>query len=557
VPRKSVLRVEMTSAQVDPYLYLLRGPSGAILTRGDSSLGDMNAVFAIHLDPGSYLLVTTSTVPGTGDYKLTSRLENLRQCTESTLQFDTEAEGSLGDSDCRFLDLRLNSFDTAYLDRHKLQVTRRSVVVVSMNSPEIDTYLILADSNGRVIANDDNSGPEDNALITASLEAGTYTTISTTAGTATGSYKLLARVEDQRQCSTAQLKQGELVSGELADTDCRGLDLFVPSSDVKYVDSYEFELTDPKLVMITLRSAGFDTFLTLLDSSGESLLDNDDLEETMTDSQLLVSLPPGKYKVLASSFDPATGKYQIDLVTEDLRPCLLEPLPLSSSRNGALTAGDCRFLDFLIPGVDRISVDVFSFKIDKRSVLTFDAKSSAFDVAVFVVDSKMRIVNGDDDGGGGTNAKLDILLNPGDYSVVVTTFDDRLGAYDLVTSVREPRTCAAETIGPDATIVGALTASDCRLRDFVPGFTEEDPADQYTLTLTERRKVMVEAGSSDFVAAVLPLDADYNVLEHAELDITEERGIATFTANPGTYRLAVTTFTETGAYVVKTSTQAP
>jgi hypothetical protein len=557
VPRKSVLRVEMTSTQVDSYLYLLRGPSGAVLASNDNGPSGNNAVFSIHLDAGSYLLVATSAAPVTGDYKLSSKLDNLRQCTEGSLRFDSEAEGSLGDPDCRFLDLRLNSSDAAYLDQHKLEVTRRGVVVVTMNSAELDSYLIVADSRGAVISRNDNSGPENNARLSISLEPGAYVIIATTAETGTGSYKLLARLEDQRPCSTAQLNPAAAVPAALAADDCRGLDFFVPSSDENYADSYEFELTAAKLVTVTARSAEFDTILTLLDSTGESVVDNDDFEETTTDSQLLVSLPPGKYRVLASSYEPATGAYQINLLIEDLRRCTVETQATPGNRNGALTGDDCRFLDFMIPGVDRIPVDVYSVKLDKRSVLTLEVKSAAFDTGIFVVDSKMRVVNGDDDGGGGTNSKLDLMLNPGEYAVVVTALDDRSGMYDLATSIRDPQTCAAEEIGTDSSKVGALSSSDCRLKDLVIGFTEESPADQYTFTLTERRKVTVEAGSGDFVAAVLPLDNDYNAIEQVQQDITEERGVATFTAGPGSYRLALTTLTETGSYVVKLSTQAP
>jgi hypothetical protein len=557
VPRKTVLRVEMTSTQVDSYLYLLRGPSGAILARNDNGLGERNAVISIQLDPGAYLLVATSAASGNGDYKLSSKLDAIRQCNDQTLQLDSEADGTLGDPDCRFVDLQLNATNPAHLDRYRVEITKRSVLVVSMNSPDADALLTLTTSGGTAITTDDNSGPGNNALVTASVEPGTYNIIATTTGVGTGSYKLLAKSEDQRACSAATLTTDAPSRGDLSSADCRGLDIFLPSTDTISLDVFEFELTSPKIVSIRMRSLAFDTYLTLLAPTGRALLHNDDFEDASTDSQIVLSLPVGKYKVLASAFEASIGDYEISLSTENLRECTVDNIALPGSRNAALTPEGCRFLDFLIPSSDRDSIQPYLLKVEKRSVIGLEAKSAAFDGALLLLDGRLRVITADDDSGGNLNPKIEVLLNPGEYTLLVTSLDGQTGAYDLTTTVREPRTCVSETVGTDATVVGTLADSDCRLGDFVPGLVDDSPADQYTLTLTETRKVTLDVGSSEFVAAALPLTENYEIVEKAVLSVNTDRGVTTFTAGPGTYRIAVTTFTGTGTYVLKTSTQEP
>ena len=102
VRRSSVVRLEMTSAQFDARLYLVGAGSGTLIAQDDNSLGDRNAGLSVHLDAGSYLLIAASMSTPEGEYQVTTALENPRRCAQTTLTLDGQAEGSLGDPDCRF-----------------------------------------------------------------------------------------------------------------------------------------------------------------------------------------------------------------------------------------------------------------------------------------------------------------------------------------------------------------------------------------------------------------------------------------------------------------------
>jgi hypothetical protein len=211
----------------------------------------------------------------------------------------------------------------------------------------------------------------------------------------------------------------------------------------------------------------------------------------------------------------------------------------------------------VVPAVDPIQVHVYKVTLDRKAVLTVDAKSQAFDGALLLLDRNLDVLAADDDSGGDSNPKIEILLNAGEYTVLVTTLDNNVGAFDIAAASRDPRTCTASPIGTDATVTGTIEESDCRLRDFIPGVTEEPLADVYTLTLSERRRTTIDVGSSAFVAMALPLTENYELIEDAEIQVARDRGVTTFRAGPGTYRLAIISLTDLGTYVVKTSTQAP
>ena len=64
--------------------------------------------------------------------------------------------------------------DNTFADLYQMNLTADATIDLRLNSSEFDAYLVLLDSKGAVIDEDDDSGGNTNARITRSLAAGTY-----------------------------------------------------------------------------------------------------------------------------------------------------------------------------------------------------------------------------------------------------------------------------------------------------------------------------------------------------------------------------------------------
>lgn len=558
VQRRSVVRLEMRSSEFDARMYLVTPGTGALIAQDDNSLSDRNAGMSVHLNPGTYLLVASSMSAPAGEYSITSAAEDPRLCTERQLGLNVELEGTLGDPDCRFLDLRPGSSDRTFLDPFVVRVSTRGVLTVTMKSPDSDAYLLFGDDVKMISADNDSGGGTD-ARVTASVDPGTYIVLATTVEPSPASYRISARLDPQRTCPVETLSRGEVRQGDLSDTDCRMLDLFTPSDGKSYVDKYEFELAQPALVTVTMRSTAFDTLVEILDSEGQSIDTNDDFEGSSTDSRLKLSLKAGKYSIVASAYDEAIGAYQIQFETEDLRPCDVRAMAVPDKVSGVLSPSDCRVLDYVVPEATEEVVDVYSVKLDSRQVLTANLSTTGFTGAVLLLNAAKQVVNFGLPVQREGSSAAETLLLPGEYTLMVISVDETLGAYDLTTEAREPKACPVTALPLAESVNGSLSATDCRVREVVPASTTDFRADQFAITVPERRTVTVtvtpENPSQVFVA--LPMDEQYRRLD-ARLQLAPGASTATFTAEPGRYIIIVGPLSEaTGSYTVRANTTAP
>ncbi len=101
-------------------------------------------------------------------------------------------------------------------------------------------------------------------------------------------------------------------SGELAQGD-ETLDV-----DNSYYDEYEFSVAEGMTITATMTSDDFDTYLHLIDPSGEQILTNDDADAAgSTNSQIVfTATATGKYAIYANSLNEGeTGAYNLTIVT--------------------------------------------------------------------------------------------------------------------------------------------------------------------------------------------------------------------------------------------------
>jgi hypothetical protein len=183
----------MTSSEVDGYLTLYDA-KGNLVRSDDNSYGSGDPLIVQYLPAGDYKLAAraaSSTVGGLYQVDLRT-VPGPRPpfCTpKSTLTAGGTATGVITYTGCQYTD---NSF----ADLYQLNLAADAAVDLRLNSSDFDAYLVLLDSKGAVIDEDDDSGGNTNSRITRDLPAGAYFLVVEPFGDYTkhGAYTLITGV---------------------------------------------------------------------------------------------------------------------------------------------------------------------------------------------------------------------------------------------------------------------------------------------------------------------------------------------------------------------------
>jgi hypothetical protein len=183
VPVPTEVRIEMTSSAFTPWISLMSSD-------GTPIYGFLSPVQRV-LNPGQYI-ISAEHQGGEPDVTGSYTLSVLGPCHyASTIAMPAIAAapntlgGALATSDCRFP-------DGTFADAITVTVPTGGATVTIGLSAAFDTYMQLADQNGKVIyANDDLAPGNLNSQITATLTGGTWTIWASSFGAAqVGSYTL-------------------------------------------------------------------------------------------------------------------------------------------------------------------------------------------------------------------------------------------------------------------------------------------------------------------------------------------------------------------------------
>ena len=166
------VEIQMNSRDIDPFLILV-APDGSPVAQDDDSGGGRNARIRATLPiDGKYFLVANSYERGEmGDYDLQARIVE-RSNAARRAEFILQQQGILAPGA-----RRLN--DGSLYQEHRFQGMAGQSVSLQLESSDFDTYLILLDSNGEKLGeNDDIADGNTNSQINVSLPRdGTYRVI--------------------------------------------------------------------------------------------------------------------------------------------------------------------------------------------------------------------------------------------------------------------------------------------------------------------------------------------------------------------------------------------
>jgi hypothetical protein len=161
----------MTSSQVDGYLTLYDA-NGNPVRNDDNTYGSGDPLIVQYLPAGTYKLAAraaSATVGGLYQVDLrTVAGPRPPFCTpKSTVTAGATLTGVITYTGCQYT-------GNTFADLYQMDLTADAALDLRLNSSEFDAYLVLLDSKGAVIDEDDDSGGGTNARITRDLAAGTY-----------------------------------------------------------------------------------------------------------------------------------------------------------------------------------------------------------------------------------------------------------------------------------------------------------------------------------------------------------------------------------------------
>ncbi len=189
LPADSVTLAVMTSSEVDGYLTLYDA-NGNVVRTDDSSYGSNDPLIVQYLPAGSYKLAargTAATVGGLYEVDLrTTAGPRVPFCApKATLPASGSVTGTIGYTGCQYT-------DSTFADIYTVTMAAAGTFDARLNASAFDAYLVLLDSKGAVLEQDDDSGGGTNARLTTSLAAGTYYLVAKPFGdyTSGGAYTL-------------------------------------------------------------------------------------------------------------------------------------------------------------------------------------------------------------------------------------------------------------------------------------------------------------------------------------------------------------------------------
>ena len=109
-----------------------------------------------------------------------------RSCDEpvGSVGLGTTVQGTLSALSCM-------NFGSYFADPWTFTLAEAGSLVIDLQSPDFDTYLLLQDATGQYVAEDDDGGTNLNSRIAGSFQAGTYTIwVTSFSAGETGSYTL-------------------------------------------------------------------------------------------------------------------------------------------------------------------------------------------------------------------------------------------------------------------------------------------------------------------------------------------------------------------------------
>ena len=439
--------------------------------RDDNSGSDLNFRIETDATAATYYVEVSSHGSDTGDYRLHVEFE------ESTDQ----VEDDHGNTRATATRIEVNTTTSGRIDEStdidifRVEVGSDGELLV-YTTGSLDTEGRLANSTSTVDLTDDNSGTDQNFHIRADASAGTYyIDVSAKAG-ATGQYQLHVEFED----STDQTQDDHGNTRDTAtniEVDTTTSGRIEESTDI---DVFRVEVaSDGKLAVYTTGS--LDTEGRLSDAAN-AVTRHDDDSGTGLNFRIETDVTAGTYYVEVSSHGSNTGNYQLHVEFEN------EDEPDEDDHGD--TTGDATLVAAGTSVSGRLETagdtDVFRVEIVSQGEIAVYTSGSADTTGrLFNVDRTTDIR--DDDGGRGTNFRIETDVAAGTYYVEVAGYDNALGEYTLHIEFEEANLVDGDDHG-DSSATATATVVNATIGGMIE---EQGDRDYFTFDLSTTGQLTV------------------------------------------------------------------
>lgn len=251
-------------------------------------------------------------------------------------------------------------------------------------------------------------------------------------------------------CDHPVIALGDTLDVSLATTDCR--------FNGFYTDFFELSVpAGPQGLILTEKSAVFDTWLELYQRSGDFLGYDDDIDSTNQNSQLTAIVATGDYLIAPSSYEQRkTGNYSIAALS---RPASLSACDLVWVTRGVVVSDSVTPTDCVDSTAGLHYADVVAMYLVAGTVLTVSHKSTAFDAALFLHTGQgVAVASNNDSAAVTTDAFISYpVAQTGAYLLFAATNDSAgTGAYTLSISASSSINGAPGAAGPHLLRMGGV-----------------------------------------------------------------------------------------------------
>jgi hypothetical protein len=512
------LRTETTDDATDPYLTLMTA-NGSVIDADDDGAGGYNAILDVTLEPGSYCAqvrplggdvtsdqpVTLLLATGAAAEELAARIDLPTGpgdlCTDPALTSDLDRALAPGFGSH---ELQASVDPQSHRD-WRVTVTEPMQLQVDATSGQFDTVLMLVDEVGSTVAeNDDGFNSGTDSRIAVSLEPGSYC-LSLSGFDGESGLAAISMTDTPEAPIPGPLSAActdDALTSDLGRAVGAGFGSHSVAATLASVSrsDWRFEVTDEVLLQFDAMSDEFDTLISLIDSSGAMIEQNDD-EPNSINSRIVRTLAPGSYCLTVEAFGGGGGSFELAVTdTPGAAPTL---------GGGFCTGPGTEDLgQVFAPGFGSYNLSTelsgaarqdYRLSISDDVALRFEAKSGAFDTVLRLATPDGPVLAENDDGpSGGTDSSFEHTLAAGEYCLSLEAFAGGTGAAELSVSEIDAGMMAAQAVargeaipGPDSGVeIEDLGALADRLETQTPS---DDQTKWVAFTVAEEGGVRVDA----------------------------------------------------------------
>lgn len=538
-----VRQVAEPDSEFDPYLRLLT-PTGSPIAENDDDEESLNSLVEISVFAGTTVFVEAGAYEdSTGNYQVLVSLiaapaDSIGNSVETAVDLELNGEGA------GFVDGEIE--EPGDRDVFRIEATENGQLRVRQSATPgspLDTFVRVLDSEGRVIAQNDDDAVSLNSLVQFPVTAGTVLFVEAGAfGDSVGTYRveidLVSVVADDFPNG---LPGAPLPLDRMGRAQRPGEIEFSGDRDVFRVTAGETGLLEIR--QRATPGSNLDSFLRVLDEDGDELAVNDDDGVSLNS---FLQIPVVRDQVLfieAGAFGPGRGRYELIVSTgapvlDDAGDTRATAVTLMANPNGGVVRPG---------GIDRPGDrDVFRFTPTTSGFLTVRQRAgmgSFLDTFVRVLDADGQQLAENDDDGFSLNSRVTVPATAGQTLFIEAgAFGQDVGGYVLEI---EPLAGLVDDFGNDLSSATVLNGEEIRGEINASGDVDVFQVEvRNTGLLTIRQRATRDSSVDSFLRV---LDSDGEVLTFNDDDRFSLNSVATVSVTAGQ-----TIFVEAGAFSTST-----